>query len=360
MTRKVSVGKVDIGGGSPVSVQSMTNCDTRDTSKLVRDIKAMLEAGADIVRVTVPDFEAAESLGKAKRRLREENADIPIVADIHFDHRLAISAVENGADKIRINPGNIGGKAKIKAVADAARAAGIPIRVGVNAGSLEKDIVEKYGGISAKGLTESALRNAEILEDAGFSDIVLSLKASNVRLCVDAYREISKLSDYPLHIGITEAGTESFGIVKSSVGIGSLLLSGIGDTLRVSLTGDPLKEIKLGRQILEACGLRKPSLEIVSCPTCGRTEVELERIVNEAEIALSEVAKEREKAGKRGLKAAIMGCVVNGPGEAGDADFGAACGKGRAAIFKGGKVVESVAEDEIVPALLRIAREFDE
>lgn len=353
MTKQVNCGGVLIGGGAPVSIQSMTNTDPHDTEALIGQTRALENAGCEIVRLTVPDMEAASCFGEVKK-----NVSVPLVADIHFDYRLAIAAIENGADKIRINPGNIGGEEKIRMVADRAKEKGIPIRVGVNSGSLEKDILEKYGGVTAEGLVESALRNAELLENCGFSDIVISIKSSDVVMNTRAYRLISEQCDYPLHIGVTEAGTPESGIIKSAVGLGSLLLDGIGDTMRVSLTGDPVKEVFAARKILAAAGHRKEAVELVSCPTCGRTKVDLVRIAGEVEQAMTAVSDERVKSGKAPLKVAVMGCAVNGPGEAKGADFGVACGEGKGLIFVKGEIIKSVREDEIVSELIALANKL--
>lgn len=351
MTKQVNCGGVLIGGGAPVSIQSMTNTDPHDFSALLEQVKALESAGCEIVRLTVPDTEAAVCFGKVKK-----SVNVPLVADIHFDHRLAIAAIENGADKIRINPGNIGGREKIKMVAERAKDKGIPIRVGVNSGSLEKDILERFGGVTAEGLVESALRNTELLEDCGFSDIVVSIKSSDVVMNTDAYRMISKQCDYPLHIGVTEAGTPQSGIIKSAVGLGSLLLDGIGDTMRVSLTGDPVKEVSAARKILAAAGKRKESIELISCPTCGRTKVDLVRITEEIENALAPVSESRAAEGKKPLKIAVMGCAVNGPGEAKGADFGIACGEGKGLIFVQGESLKSVDEEDIVKEIVEMAK----
>lgn len=343
MTKAVDAGGVKIGGGAPVSIQSMTNTDTKDVDATVRQIKQLEKAGCDIIRIAVPDMESARSVD----RIREQ-INIPLVCDIHFDHRLALECIERGADKIRINPGNIGDKEKVKAVASSAARHHIPIRVGVNSGSLQKDIVEKYGGVTAEGLCESALAEVKILEDMDFDDIVISLKSSDVVMNTKAYRMISQATDHPLHIGITEAGTPKESLIKSAAGLGALLLSGIGDTMRVSMTGDPVPEVQAAKKILCACGMRKEPVEIISCPTCGRTKVDLVRIVTEVEEKLQDVVP------KRPLKVAVMGCEVNGPGEAKGADLGAACGRGRGVLFSGGKILKTVAEEEIAQSLLEM------
>lgn len=347
MTKQILCGDVKIGGDAPVSIQSMTNVNTADVAAAREQIARLTDAGCEIVRLAVPDLEAADAFKELKK-----TAKVPLVADIHFDYRLALAAMKNGADKIRINPGNIGERENVRKVVDAAKGIGIPIRVGVNSGSLEKDILVKNGGPTAEGLAESALRNVELLEDMGFSDIVISLKSSNVKMNYEAYKIVAKESDYPLHIGVTEAGTLARGKVKSAAGIGALLLSGIGDTMRVSLTADPVEEVIFAKELLQSIGLRETGIDLVSCPTCGRTKVDLERIVNEVERKL-------ELLDDRKLKLAVMGCVVNGPGEAKDADYGVACGDGKGAIFAKGNVLKTVAEHEIADELIRIIQEAE-
>ena len=347
MTKEVFCGNVKIGGGAPISIQSMTNVNTADIPAARKQIQRLTEAGCQIVRLAVPDMDAAQAFAELKR-----DAAVPLVADIHFDHRLALAAIRFGADKIRINPGNIGDRSKVRQVADAAKAAGIPIRVGVNSGSLEKDILEKNGGPTAEGLAESALRNVEILEDMGFYDIVISLKSSNVKMNYDAYRLVASQTDHPLHIGVTEAGTLSGGKVKSAAGIGALLLSGIGDTMRVSLTADPVEEVIFAKELLQAVGLRETGIDLVSCPTCGRTRVDLEAIASEIERGIA--ALESPKQMK--LKIAVMGCAVNGPGEAKDADLGVACGDGKGVIFSKGEILKTVTEEEIAGELIRMVQ----
>ena len=315
MTRKVFVGPVQIGGGAPVTVQTMTNTDTRDVEATLVQIRAMAAAGADIVRVSVYD----EACARAVRAL-VDGSPVPLVADIHFDHRLAIQSVENGIAKVRINPGNIGGEANVRRVADCLKAHGVPVRIGVNSGSVEKDILQKYGGVTPEGMVESGLNHARMLEKAGFEDIVLSFKATDVQKMVAACRLAAKLTDYPQHIGVTESGTADVGIVKSAVGIGALLLDGIGDTIRVSLSGDPVQEVPAGLSILRACGLRRDGLEIISCPTCGRTGIDVEGIARRVRAECQDI--------RVPLKVAVMGCVVNGPGEAREADLGVAGGGG--------------------------------
>ncbi len=339
ITRTVDVGGVKIGGGNPVSIQSMCNTDTRDAVSTVAQIKALEDAGCEIIRVAVPDMTAAEAIAEIKKQIK-----IPLVADIHFDYRLALECIKNGIDKVRINPGNIGNRDRVKLVADAAKAKGIPIRIGVNGGSLERDLVAKYGGATADALVESAMGHIEILDDLNFTDIVVSIKVSNVPVMLDAYRKFSALSDIPLHIGVTESGTEHMGTVKSSIGIGTLLSEGIGDTMRVSLTADPVKEIYLAKDILNVLGIRENSVEFVSCPTCGRTQIDLIRIANEVEAGLKNINKK--------IKVAVMGCAVNGPGEARDADIGLAGGKGECLLFKKGVPFKKVSEDIAVRELL--------
>ena len=343
MSKSVRCGNVTIGGGVPVSIQSMTNVDPHDETALLRQIRELSDAGCDIVRIAVPDREAAEVLGRVRAK-----TDVPLVADIHFDYRLAIAAIQAGADKIRINPGNIGSLERIKAVVNAAKEREIPIRIGVNSGSLEQDIREKYGGVTAEGLAESALRNVRLIEELGYDQLVLSLKSSDVRMNDRAYRIVAEKTDYPLHIGVTEAGTLKRGKVKSAVGIGALLLAGIGDTMRVSLTANPVEEVCYAKEILEATGLRKPKFELVSCPTCGRTKVDLQGLADEVERRLSAIRV------RPGLKIAVMGCAVNGPGEAQEADFGIAGGSGKGVIFAGGKIIKSVAEEKLVDELIEL------
>ena len=344
-TRTVDVGGVRIGGGNPISIQSMCNTDTRDVSSTVEQIKKLQDAGCEIIRVAVPDMEAAQAIEKIKKQI-----NIPLVSDIHFDYRLALECIKNGIDKVRINPGNIGDRERVKLVADAAKANGIPIRIGVNGGSLEKELVSKYGGATADALVESAMGHIEILDSVNFSDMVVSIKVSNVPVMLDAYRKFSEKCDIPLHIGVTESGTEYMGTVKSSIGIGTLLSEGIGDTMRVSLTADPVKEIYLAKDILRVLEIRNDGVEFVSCPTCGRTQIDLIKIANEVESHLKNVNKK--------IKVAVMGCVVNGPGEARDADIGIAGGKGECLIFKKGtplrKVPETVAVAELIKEIEKL------
>lgn len=340
ITREVKIGNKKIGGNNPILVQSMTNTDTHDIEKTIEQIRRLEAEGCDIIRVAVPDMEAAEAIKEIKK-----NINIPLVADIHFDYRLAIKSIENGADKIRINPGNIGREENIKKVVEIAKEKGIPIRIGVNSGSLEKEILHKYKGVTAEAVVESALKNVLILEKLGFYDIVISLKTTNVPLTIEAYKLASSKVDYPLHVGITEAGTIEAGTIKSAIGIGTLLYLGIGDTIRVSLTGDPVHEVRVGRQILRSLGLLKEGVEIISCPTCGRTKIDL--------IKLAEEVEKRTRNIKKPLKVAVMGCVVNGPGEAKEADIGIAGGVGEGVIFKKGKVYKKVKEEELVEELMK-------
>lgn len=339
MTRKVRIGNGFIGGDAPLTVQSMTNTNTADVSATVEQIKRLEDAGCDIVRVAVPNREAAEAVREIKRAIA-----IPLVADIHFDYRLALTCITGGVDKIRLNPGNIGGSERVRMVVEAAKPRGIPIRIGVNSGSVEKHILEKYGGVSAEGMVESALDHARMLEELDFEDIIFSLKASSVPMTIEAYRIISKKTNYPLHIGVTETGTIFGGTVKSAAGIGCLLSEGIGDTLRVSLTGDPVEEVRVGIEILKALGLRKTGVEFVSCPTCGRTQIDLIKVANEVQERLVGCDKQ--------IRVAVMGCAVNGPGEAREADIGIAGGKGEALLFKKGEIIRKIPQDRIVEELL--------
>lgn len=346
-SRPVRVGSLVIGGGAPVSVQGMAKTDTRDAAATAAQVRAMAEAGAQLVRLAVPDMEAARALGEIRRRLKAEGCDVPLAADIHFDYKLALEALRQGVDKLRLNPGNIGGPQRVRTVAEAARERGVPIRIGVNAGSLEKSLLEAYGR-TPRAMVESALGHARLLEDLDFRDIVISLKASDVLTTIEAYRLLAGRVDYPLHLGVTEAGPGLAGTVKSAVGIGHLLALGIGDTLRVSITGDPVEEIRVGLEILYSLGLRRKALEIVSCPTCGRTEIDLQAIVRRVEERLAGLAKP--------VKVAVMGCAVNGPGEAGDADVGLAGGAGVGMIYRRGRMVRKVAEEEMVEALVEEIR----
>ena len=345
----MSIGGVQVGGGAPVSVQSMTKTDTRDSQATSRQIRQLAEAGCEIVRVAVPDMEAARAL-----RAIVAASPVPVVADIHFDARLAVAAAEQGVHCIRINPGNIGPAPRLRLVADAAEARRIPIRVGVNAGSIEKELVEAHGGRTAEALAESALRQCERLEALGFDRIKVSLKSSDVLTTVRAYRLFGQQTEYPLHVGVTEAGTPGMGVVKSAVAIGALLLDGIGDTIRVSLTAPPVREVEEGIRILRAVGLRRTGPEIVSCPTCGRTQIEILKLVNAVEDEVERLAAAGKHLPIR--KIAVMGCVVNGPGEAADADLGVAGGKGKGVLFSRGEVVGSYPEDELLEALVREIR----
>lgn len=337
-TRKISIGNVTIGGGSAVAVQSMTNTRTEDIAGTVSQILALERAGCEIIRCAVPTMEAAESLGEIKKQIH-----IPLVADIHFDYRLAIEAILHGADKIRINPGNIGDESRVKAVVDKAKEYHVPIRVGVNSGSLEKPLIEKYGRVTAEGLAESALDKVHMIERFGYEELVVSIKSSDVLMCVRAHEEIAKKCPYPLHVGITEAGTLLAGNIKSSIGLGLILHQGIGDTIRVSLTGDPVEEIKSAKLILRTLGLRKGGIEVVSCPTCGRTKIDLIGLANQVEEMVADIPLD--------LKVAVMGCVVNGPGEAKEADIGIAGGIGEGLLIKKGEVVKKVKEEELLETL---------
>jgi (E)-4-hydroxy-3-methylbut-2-enyl-diphosphate synthase len=337
-TKKVRIGNVWIGGGSPVAIQSMTNTKTEDVESTVAQILKLEAAGCEIIRCAVPTMEAAEVLKEIKKQIH-----IPLVADIHFDYRLAIAAIENGADKIRINPGNIGDKDRVKAVVDKAKEYGIPIRVGVNSGSLEKNLVEKYGGVTAEGIVESALDKVRLIEDMGYDNLVVSIKSSDVLMCVKAHELIAKECPYPLHVGITESGTLLSGNIKSSVGLGIILYQGIGDTIRVSLTGDPVEEIKSAKLILKTLGLRKGGIEIVSCPTCGRTKIDLIGLANQVEDMVKDIPLD--------IKVAVMGCVVNGPGEAKEADIGIAGGIGEGLLIKKGEIIKKVKEEELLETL---------
>lgn len=338
MTKTVKIGDRVIGGGNPILIQSMTNTKTEDVAATVDQINRLAAAGCDIIRCAVPTMEAAEALSEIKKQVQ-----IPVVADIHFDYRLAISAMEHGADKIRINPGNIGSDERVRAVVDAAKERGIPIRVGVNSGSLEKNLIEKHHGVTAEGIVESALDKVHMIEDMGYDNLVISIKSSDVLMCVKAHELISAETDHPLHVGITEAGTLISGNIKSAIGLGLILHQGIGDTVRVSLTGDPLEEVKSAKLILKTLGLRKGGIEVVSCPTCGRTKIDLIGLANQVENMVADIPLD--------LKVAVMGCVVNGPGEAKEADIGIAGGIGEGLIIKHGEVCRKVPEDELLNAL---------
>ena len=338
MTKVVKIGDRVIGGGNPILIQSMTNTKTEDVVATVAQIQALTAAGCDIIRCAVPTMEAAEALTEIKKQV-----SIPVVADIHFDYRLALAAIEHGADKIRINPGNIGSTERVRAVVDAAKERGIPIRVGVNSGSLEKDLVEKYHGVTAEGIVESALDKVHLIEDMGYDNLVISIKSSDVMMCVKAHELIATQTDHPLHVGITESGTIISGNIKSSIGLGLILHQGIGDTIRVSLTGDPLEEIKSAKLILRTLGLRKGGVEVVSCPTCGRTRIDLIGLANQVENMVADIPLD--------IKVAVMGCIVNGPGEAKEADIGIAGGIGEGLLIKNGEVYKKVPEGELLEAL---------
>ena len=337
-TKAVRIGNCVIGGGNPVLIQSMTNTKTEDAAATVAQIQRLTAAGCDIIRCAVPTMEAAEALAQIKKGIT-----VPLVADIHFDYRLAIAAMEYGADKIRINPGNIGGRDRLLAVVKEAKARNIPIRVGVNSGSLEKNLVEKYHGVTAEGIGESALDKVGMIEEMGYDNLVISIKSSDVLMCVKAHELISERTDHPLHVGITEAGTVISGNIKSSIGLGLILHQGIGDTVRVSLTGDPLEEVKSAKLILRTLGLRKGGIEVVSCPTCGRTQINLIELANQVETMVADIPLD--------LKVAVMGCVVNGPGEAKEADIGIAGGIGEGLIIRHGEVVKKVPEEELLQEL---------
>lgn len=337
-TREIQIGNVKIGGDHPIAIQSMTNTKTQDVEATVAQILRLEEAGCEIIRCTVPDMEAARALAEIKKRIH-----IPLVADIHFDYRMAIAAMENGADKIRINPGNIGSAEKLKAVVDVAKERKIPIRVGVNSGSLEKELLEKYHGVTAEGLVESALDKVHMIEEQGYENLVISIKSSDVLMCVRAHELIAPQTDYPLHVGITEAGTVYSGNIKSAIGLGLILYQGIGDTIRVSLTGDPVEEIKSAKQILRTLGLRKGGIEVVSCPTCGRTSIDLISLASQVETLVTNYPLD--------IKVAVMGCVVNGPGEAREADLGICGGKGEGLLIRHGEVLRKVPEEQLLDAL---------
>ena len=337
-TKVIQIGNRKIGGGNPILIQSMTNTRTEDVEATVAQILRLEAAGCEIIRSTVPTIEAAKAIGEIKKRIH-----IPIVADIHFDYKMAIAAIENGADKIRINPGNIGSRDKVEAVVSAARERGVPIRVGVNSGSLEKDLVEKYGGVTAEGIVESALDKVHMIEELGYDNLVVSIKSSDVMMCVKAHEILAEKIDYPLHVGITESGTVTSGNIKSSVGLGIILYQGIGDTIRVSLTGDPVEEIKSAKLILRTLGLRKGGIEVVSCPTCGRTRIDLIGLANQVENMVQDIPLD--------LKVAVMGCAVNGPGEAKEADIGIAGGVGEGLLIKKGEIIRKVPEAELLETL---------
>lgn len=337
-TRVISIGDRVIGGGNPILIQSMTNTRTEDVEATVSQIHRLEKAGCEIIRCTVPTLEAAKAVGEIKKQI-----SIPLVADIHFDHKMAIAAIENGADKIRINPGNIGGKDKVAAVVAAARERNVPIRVGVNSGSLEKELVEKYHGVTAEGIVESALDKVHMIEELGYENLVISIKSSDVLMCVKAHEILAGKTDYPLHVGITESGTIISGNIKSSIGLALILNQGIGDTIRVSLTGDPAEEIKSAKLILRTLGLRKGGIEVVSCPTCGRTKIDLIGLANQVESMVSEFPLD--------IKVAVMGCAVNGPGEAREADIGIAGGVGEGLLIKKGEIIKKVPEEKLLEVL---------
>ncbi|MEX0999386.1 MAG: flavodoxin-dependent (E)-4-hydroxy-3-methylbut-2-enyl-diphosphate synthase [Thermodesulfobacteriota bacterium] len=346
-SRQIELGGLKVGGGAPVTVQSMTKTDTRDIAATVAQIKSLEKAGCDIVRIAVPDMDAAKSLGEIKKQ-----TNIPIVSDIHFDYKLALEAVNQGVDGMRINPGNIGAKYRIKAVVDAVKERGIPIRIGVNSGSLEKDILKKYGSPTPEALAESAFRHVQILEDLDFTDIKISVKSTDVKKMIASYRILAERCEYPLHLGVTEAGTYEMGTIKSSIGIGTLLAEGIGDTIRVSLTGDPVDEIAVGFNILRSLGLRRNGIELISCPGCGRLEIDLMKLVKDVEDRIVGIELPRP------IKVAILGCVVNGPGEASEADIGIAGGIGKGMLYKDGKLVRSFKEHQIVDELVKELETF--
>ena len=337
-TKEVQIGTVKIGGGNPIAIQSMTNTKTEDVRATVRQILALEEAGCDIIRCAVPTMEAAQALEQIKKEIH-----IPLVADIHFDYRLAIAAMEHGADKIRINPGNIGSNERVQAVVDVAKERHIPIRVGVNSGSLEKEYIEQYGGVTAEGIVKSALGKVRLIEDMGYDNLVISIKSSDVMMCIRAHELIAKQTKYPLHVGITESGTVLSGNIKSAVGLGNILYQGIGDTIRVSLTGDPVEEIRSAKLILRTLGLRKGGVTVVSCPTCGRTQIDLIGLADQVEQMVQDMDLD--------VKVAVMGCVVNGPGEAAEADIGIAGGKGVGLLIKKGEVIATLPEDQLLGAL---------
>lgn len=337
-TREISIGGVKIGAGNPIAIQSMTNTKTENVSETVEQILSLEKAGCEIIRCAVPTPEAAEALSEIKKQIH-----IPLVADIHFDYKLAIAAVENGADKIRINPGNIGSRERIQAVVDCCRERNVPIRVGVNSGSLEKSLIERYGGVTAEGIVESALDKVKLICDMGYENLVISIKSSDVLMCIRAHELLAEKTDFPLHVGITESGTVYSGSIKSAIGLGNILYQGIGDTIRVSLTGDPVQEIYAAKMILKTLGLRKGGISVVSCPTCGRTQIDLIRLAGQVEEMVKDFDLD--------IKVAVMGCAVNGPGEAREADIGIAGGIGEGLLIKKGEVVKKVPETELLETL---------
>ena len=346
-TKKIRIGDVTIGGGSPIAIQSMTNTKTEDVGATAAQIEALESAGCEIIRLAVPTMEAARAIAKIKEKIH-----IPLVADIHFDYMLAIAAIENGADKIRINPGNIGDVGRVQAVVDKAKEYGVPIRVGVNSGSLEKPLVERYGCVTAEGLVESAMDKVHMIESLGYDNLVVSIKSSDVMMCVKAHERIARECPYPLHVGITEAGTLLAGNIKSSIGLGLILNQGIGDTIRVSLTGDPVEEIRSAKLILKTLGLRKGGIEVVSCPTCGRTKIDLIGLANQVEQMVEDIPLN--------IKVAVMGCAVNGPGEAKEADIGIAGGIGEGLLIRKGEIVKKVREDQLLETLRQELLNWDE
>ena len=345
-TKVIKIGDRVIGGGNPVLIQSMTNTPTEDVEKTVTQIKRLEKAGCEIIRCTVPTMEAAKAVAEIKKQIT-----IPLVADIHFDYRMAIAAMENGADKIRINPGNIGSREKVLSVVKEAKDRNIPIRIGVNSGSLEKELVEKYHGVTAEGIVESALSKVQLIEDMGYDNMVVSIKSSDVMMCIKAHEILAKKTNYPLHVGITESGTVWSGNIKSGIGLGIILYEGIGDTIRVSLSGDPVEEVKTAKLLLRTLGLRKGGIEVVSCPTCGRTKIDLIGLANKVEEMVADYPLD--------IKVAVMGCAVNGPGEAREADIGVACGRGEGLIFRRGEIIKKVKESEIVEETARMVMEYE-
>ncbi|MDD5923126.1 MAG: flavodoxin-dependent (E)-4-hydroxy-3-methylbut-2-enyl-diphosphate synthase [Eubacteriales bacterium] len=346
MSRTVKIRDISIGGGNPVAIQSMCNADSRDEKGILEQIFRLKDAGCQIVRLAVPDPEALEIFGNVRKKV-----DMPLVADIHFDWRMAVGAIQKGADKIRINPGNIGSPDRVRRIVSAAKERGIPIRIGVNSGSVEQDLLEKYGHVTAEALAESAIRNVRMVEDMGYDNLVLSMKSSDVKMNFEAHKIAASMTDHPFHIGITEAGTPKMGKIKSAAGIGALLLSGIGDTIRVSLTADPVEEVIFARELLESIGFRTPRFNLVSCPTCGRTRIDLEGLANRVENRLLQ-----EKELPKGLTIAVMGCVVNGPGEAKEADYGVCGGLGKGILFRKGRQVAVVPEENLEEELIQLIR----